>query len=176
MVDRLRRIERKIARLEGWFIIALLSEMIGLTFVQVLLRNLHIHGRIHEANLLLGQIDWAEPLVRLSVLWVTFLGASVLTAENRHIKIDFLSGMLRGRWLPFREVIVSLAAALVCIFMLYASLEYVKVEYRSGAILFLGISSWVTQLILPVGFFFILLRFLFRAVEEFTILLKGRVR
>jgi TRAP-type C4-dicarboxylate transport system permease small subunit len=175
-VKTLKQIERALARFEGWFIIALLSEMIGLTFIQVLLRNLHIHGRIQQANLLLGQIDWAEPLVRLSVLWVTFLGASLLTAEKRHIKIDILSSVLTARWLPWREAIVSLAAALVCGLMFAASLEYVGLEYRSGTTLFLGIPSWVTQLILPAGFLLILLRFLFRAAEEVTPLFRGSIR
>lgn len=176
MLRRLRIVERNLAKLEGWFIVALLSEMVALTLAQVLLRNLHIHGRIHQANLLLGQIDWAEPLVRLSVLWVTFLGASVLTAENRHIRIDLLAPVLPTRWAPCRETIVSIAAAVVCGLLFSASLQYVEVEYHSGTTLFLGIPSWVTQLILPMGFLLILLRFLFRAAEEFAHLRRGEVR
>jgi TRAP-type C4-dicarboxylate transport system permease small subunit len=175
-MERLRIIERRLAKVEGWFIVALLSVMVLLTSVQVLLRNLHIYGHIHRANLLLGQIDWADPLVRLLVLWVTFLGASLLTAENRHIKIDILSGILPPGWLPCREIILCIAAALVCGLMLGGSLRYVKVEYLSGATLFLSIPSWVTQIILPVGFLLMLLRFLFRAADELLILTRGRKR
>ncbi|MDD5207042.1 MAG: TRAP transporter small permease subunit [Desulfobacterales bacterium] len=175
-METLRRIERHLARLEGWFIVALLSVMVLLTSVQVLLRNLHIHGHFRYANLLLGQIDWADPLVRLLVLWVTFLGASLLTTENRHIKIDFLSGVLPSGWLPFREVILCTAAALVCGFMFGGSLEYVKVEYHAGTALFLGIPSWVTQLILPVGFLLMFLRFLFRAAGELAAFTRSRTR
>lgn len=173
LLDRLRTIERTLARLEGWFIVALLSEMVVLTMAQVLLRNLHIHGRIASANLLLGQIDWAEPLVRLSVLWLTFLGGSILTAENRHIRIDLLAPVLPTRWMPFREAVVSMAAAVVCSLLFRASIQYVQVEYHSGTTLFLGIPSWVTQLILPAGFLLILLRLLFRASEEIALLRTG---
>lgn len=175
-METLRKIERRLAKVEGWFIIALLSAMVLLTSVQVVLRNLHIHGHIRHANLLLGQIDWADPLARLLVLWVTFLGASLLTTENKHIKIDILSGILPSEWLPFRETILCVAAALVCGLMFGGSLGYVRVEYLSGAILFLGIPSWVTQLILPIGFFLMLLRFLLRAADELATLIRGRAR
>jgi len=175
-VEILRRIERSIARIEGWFIIALLSVMVLLTSVQVLLRNLHIHGKIHYANLLLGEIDWADPLVRLLVLWLTFLGASLLTTENRHIKIDILSGNVPAKWLPFREVILCTAAALVCGFMFAGSLDYVKVEYLSGATVFLSFPSWLAQLILPIGFLLMLLRFLLRAVDELLTLTGGHTK
>jgi len=175
-IETLRRIERRIAKIEGWFVIALLAVMVLLTSAQVLLRNLHIHGQIHYANLLLGKIDWADPLVRLLVLWVTFLGASLLTTENRHIKIDILSGIMPAKWLPFREIILCTAAALVCGFMLAGSLEYVKVEYLSGATLFLSIPSWAAQLILPIGFLLMLFRFLFRAFGEFLSLSGDRTK
>ncbi len=175
-METLRRIERGLARVEGWFIIALLAAMVGLTFFQVLLRNLYAYGGVQEANLILGEIDWAEPLVRLSVLWLTFLGASMVTGENRHIKIDLLTGILPRAWQPFRELILCIGSALVCSFMVKASLDYVGMEFQAGVTPFLGIPSWVTQLILPIGFFLIVLRFLARAAWELAALLKERRR
>jgi TRAP-type C4-dicarboxylate transport system permease small subunit len=172
----IRMMERALARLEGWFIVAFLAGMVILTLSQVLLRALYTYAHIPWANLLLGRLDWAEPMARLSVLWVTFLGASLITGENRHIKIDLMSGMLPPRWLPFREIILSAASSVVCGLMLKASLDYLRVEATYGAVLFLGIPVWVSQLVLPLGFSLIIFRFLLRAAEESLSLLRGPSR
>jgi TRAP-type C4-dicarboxylate transport system permease small subunit len=173
-VKTLKNIERNLARAEGWFMVTLLSVMVGLTVIQVLLRNLQTHGGIQLAARILGQVDWAEPLVRLSVLWLTFLGASIVTGESRHIKMDMLSGILPSEWMPFRELLLNIASGAICAFMFKASLAYVAVEFHSGSILFLGIPSWAAQMILPLGFLLILLKFLFRAALELCSVFRGR--
>ena len=166
MVKILKIIDKALAKVEGWFIIAFLSIMVTLTFLQVLLRALFIYGDLHWANAFMGRLDWAEPLVRLSVLWITFLGASLVTGENRHIKIDLLSGLLHGRRLPCRELLLCMASALVCAVMLRASLTYITMEMTSGVSLFQGVPMWVGQLILPAGFALLLFRFIFRGLLE----------
>ena len=89
----LKWFDRHLARLEGWLIIIFLWLMVMFTFIQVCLRGLYTHGRFHWANSLMGRLDWSEPFVRLLVLWLTFLGASLITRETKHIKIDFLSSL-----------------------------------------------------------------------------------
>lgn len=173
MLHRLKIMERNLARAEGWFMVALLSVMVGLTFIQVFLRNLQTHGGIQQAAFILGRLDWADPLVRLSVLWLTFLGASIVTGENRHIKMDFLSSVLPAAWAPLRGLAISLASGLICALMFKASLGYVSLEFHTGSVLFLGLPAWVAQMILPLGFLLILLKFLLRAAEELTSLHRG---
>lgn len=160
----LARIDMAIARFEGWLLILFLSLMVSLTFLQVLLRSLFIYAHVGWANDLMGSIDWGEPFVRLLVLWVTFLGASLVTGENKHIKIDLLTQIIPAAWLPQLDVLLSLAGALVTALMLKASLFYVGTEMSFGGNLFLGIPTWVGQLILPLGFLFICFRFLVRAL------------
>jgi len=162
----LARIDTAIARFEGWLLILFLSLMVSLTFLQVLFRSLFIYAHIGWANDLMGSIDWAEPFVRLLVLWVTFLGASLLTGENKHIKIDLLTQIIPAPWLPLLDVLLSLAGALVTALMLKASLFYVGTEMSFGGKLFLGIPTWVGQLILPAGFLFMCFRFLVRMLSS----------
>ncbi len=162
----LRQIDSVLARVEGWLIIVLLWAMLGLTFIQVCLRALYTHGHLQWANTVMGHMDWSEPFVRLLVLWLTFLGASLLTQDNKHIKIDLFSSLLPERWLPFREFFLSLASALVCAIMVKVCAGYVALEMDFGARMFLQIPSWVGQLILPGGFSLLLLRFLLRAVHQ----------
>jgi TRAP-type C4-dicarboxylate transport system permease small subunit len=140
--------------------------MVSLTFIQVILRSLFIYAHVGWANNLMGSLDWAEPFVRLLVLWVTFLGASLVTGENKHIKIDLLTQILPSPWLPLLDVLLSLAGALVAALMLKASLFYVGTEMSFGGNLFLNVPNWIGQLILPVGFLLICFRFLMRALSS----------
>lgn len=169
----LRSIDKAIGRLEGWLIVAFLGTMVTLTFVQVLLRALHRHAHMGWANALVGQIDWSEPLVRLLVLWTAFLGASLITGENKHIKIDILSDLLPRRWLPLRELLLSIACMVVAVLMVKASMGYIRMEMTFGARPFLGIPTWLGQIILPAGFSLLLFRFLVRGLEQAILLLEG---
>lgn len=173
MMRSLKVLDMALARVEGWFIIGFLGVMVTLTFLQVILRGIFIYGHLHWANALMGHLDWAEPLVRLSVLWITFLGASLVTGDNKHIKIDLVSGILPRRWLPYRELLLCIVSALISALMLRASLGYIAMEMTSGVNLFLAVPMWVGQVILPAGFFLLVFRFLFRGLLEAMAILKG---
>jgi TRAP-type C4-dicarboxylate transport system permease small subunit len=97
---------------------------------------------------------------------VTFLGASLVTGENKHIRIDLLTQVIPERWHPLLHVLLSLAGALVAGLMLKASLTYVETEMSFGGKPFLDIPNWVGQLILPLGFLLICFRFLVRAFSS----------
>jgi TRAP-type C4-dicarboxylate transport system permease small subunit len=170
----LKLIDRALARFEGWLIIITLGLMVTFTFLQVVLRGLYTHGHIQWANSLLGQVDWAEPCARLLVLWIAFLGASLITSENKHIKIDLMSSLLPSRWQPFRELVLSVACVLVSALMLKASIGYVKMEMSFGGYLFLKLPTWIGQLILPAGFLIILFRFFLRGADQVLEILRGR--
>jgi TRAP-type C4-dicarboxylate transport system permease small subunit len=124
----------------------------------------------------MGHLDWSESLVRLLVLWLTFLGASLLTGENRHIKIDLFSTLLPQKWLPLREFILSIVCILISAIMFTVCVNYVKMEMEFGGTLFLRLPNWMGQLILPAGFLFILFRFCLRAIDQGHEIAKGLTR
>ncbi len=169
----LRSIDKILARVEGWLIVIFLSLMVTLTFFHVILRALYTHAHFKWANVILGQVDWTEPFVRLLVLWITFLGASLLTSDNRHIKIDLMPAILPPQWLPFRELFLSMVCVLISFIMLKASIYYVKIEMEFGGHLFLELPTWVGQLILPIGFSMILFRFFLRGIDQVLEILRG---
>jgi TRAP-type C4-dicarboxylate transport system permease small subunit len=148
--------------------------MVVLTFLQVSLRALYTHAHMEWANVLMGHITWTEPLVRLLVLWVAFLGASLLTRDRNHIRIDIMSGLLPSEWLPYRGLILSLACIGITAVMVAASVAYIRMEMAFGASTSLGIPGWIGPLILPVGFSFILLRFLLQALDRIAEILRGK--
>ncbi len=162
----LRFINKAVENLERALIITSLSLMVLLTFLNIMLRTLYTHGHILWANTLLGQVDWTEPFVRLLVLWITFLGASLITGQNRHIRIDMMRSLLPPGWLPVREIILSVCCMIICALMLKASIEYILIEMDYGSNLFFGVPSWVYQLILPAGFSVMIFRFFLGALEQ----------
>ena len=172
----LKWIDKILMKFEGWLIIAFLSGMVILTFIQVVLRGLYTHAHLAWANTLMGQLDWSEPFVRLLVLWLTFLGASLLTGENKHIKIDLLSTLIPSKWLPVRELILSLVCILISAIMLKVCIGYIKMEMTFGEKMFLDLPSWIGQLILPTGFAVILFRFLLRAIAQGLEIARGPIR
>ena len=162
----LRLVDKGLARAEGWLLVFFLGLMVVLTFSQVLFRALYFRAHVQWANTIMGHVDWAEPMVRLLVLWVTFLGASLLTRDHKHIKIDLMSDFLPTRWQPICELFLSAACALVMGLMFKASVIYVKTEITLGGQLFLGLPTWAGQLMLPAGFLILLFRFFVRGIEQ----------
>lgn len=169
----LRWLDRIFAIVEGWLIVLLLGLMVTLTFFQVMLRGLFTHAHMQWANAVMGHVDWTEPMVRLFVLWLTFLGASLLTGDRKHIKIDLMSTLLPNRLQPFRELILSLVCMIVMAFMISASVGYLKIEREFGGTLFLAIPAWIGQLIFPVGFSLIFFRFFLQGIDEVIALFRG---
>lgn len=167
MMKRLRRVDRSLARVEGWFISVFLWLMVVFTFLQVCLRGIYTHGQMRWANVLMGYLDWSEPFVRLLVLWLSFLGASLLTGENKHIKIDLFSTILPERWQPLRDFLLSGVCVLISAIMVKVCVDYVHLEMEFGGRLFLNLPSWIGQLILPIGFAVILFRFSISTIENF---------
>ena len=162
----LKWVDKNIALLEGWLIITLLWLMVIFTFIQVCLRGLYTHGHFQWANALMGHLDWSEPFVRLLVLWLTFLGASLVTRENKHIKIDLFSSFLPSKLMPVRELVLSLVCVLISSIMLKVSIDYFKMEIEFGGTIFLQFPSWAGEIIIPVGFALILFRFVIRTIDS----------
>lgn len=172
-MNMLKSIDAALARVEGWLVTLFLWCMVVLTFVQVCLRGLYTHGRLHWANVWMGYLDWSEPLVRLLVLWLTFLGASLLTRDGRHIKIDLFSALLSPRWMPVREVALSIAGIIICALMFWVCVGYLKIEVEFGKSMFLRIPGWIGQLILPAGFLTILFRLVLALIHQAGTLYSG---
>jgi TRAP-type C4-dicarboxylate transport system permease small subunit len=169
----LNRVDKALLRFEGWLLVLFLALMVIFTFLQVALRAFFVYAHLQWANNLMGQMDWAEPLVRLLVLWVCILGASLVTGENKHIKIDLMTDLLPKGLLPYRELLLAASCAVITGFMLKASIVYVRMEAAFGAEFFAGLPNWIAQLILPIGFSVIFCRFVLRTAGEALAIRRG---
>ena len=150
-------IDEKINRVEQFLVAALLTVMILLAFSQIVLRNFFSTG-----------IDWADSLVRYLVVWVGFVGAAIATKEGKHITIDVLSRWITGSGSNAIQAICHLSSAAICCLLTWAGIKFIWFEAQMGGATFFKLPVWVPELIIPVTFGLMTLRYTLRLINEFT--------
>ncbi len=128
-------------RVETGFIAAMLLTLIVLGCAQILLRNAFHSGLL-----------WADPLMRHLVLGLGAFGAALASARMRHISVDALSRLLPASLLPLRRLVVFGVTAVAAYVLMVAAMRLVADERSFGEVAFLGVRTWVLQLVLPIAF------------------------
>jgi C4-dicarboxylate transporter DctQ subunit len=166
MMDRWKRMDEIIDRVEQTLLITLLSSMILTAFLQIILRNALATG-----------LAWGDSLVRNMVLWTGFIGATLATREGKHISLDVLS-----RWVPFLgkpliDFMTRLFSFFICGLLTIAALKFIRNEIQMGTVSFLGIPSWIPEAILPLTFGLMTLRFGLCSLKSlYTFMKAGKIR
>jgi len=110
-----------------------------------------------------SSLMWIEPLVRHLVFLSAFLGGSIATSKNVHIKVDLLTKLVELanskilNWI--HRNLVSLFCFVVCLVLMKAGWDFYLVEKEYGAPGFLHIHSAFLVGIIPFGMGLITLRF-----------------
>lgn len=151
-MSRWQRLDDTIGRVEKFLLVAMLSIMILLAFSQILLRNVFSTG-----------ISWGDPLVRYLVLWVGFIGAGLATKEGKHITIEVFSRWFSSKGQRYLKSLSGLVSVLICGLLTFAGWTYVQNEAQMGGTTFLEIPVWIPQIIIPITFALMTLRFGFGA-------------
>jgi len=128
---------------EKVFVCVLLFSMIFLSFGQVIFRNVFQSGFM-----------WIDELLRIEVLWVTFVGAALATEYKQHIKIDILTNLLQSETAKcYIEIGSHLFAMIVCILLFYASVDYIHLVMEDPSCNFMdGVPDWNFKLVIPYAF------------------------
>ena len=144
---RWRRVYDFFAGIEIAVITLLLATLVVVGVLQIILRNTMHTG-----------ILWADPLMRHIVLWLGTLGASLATSKLRHINIDVFSRLLPPKLAVLRRTLIYLATATAAFVLGIAALRLVVDERAFGEAAFLGLDTWMLQVVLPISFFLICYR------------------
>ncbi|MEI6155122.1 MAG: TRAP transporter small permease [Deltaproteobacteria bacterium] len=164
MTDLWERIDEVIGRIEQIFLVILLSALILVAFSQIILRNLFSTG-----------IAWGDALVRGLVLWTGFIGATIAAREGKHICIDAVSRWLSPNGKKIVAIIINAFSFLICCFLTFAALKFIHNEFLMKSVIFLGIPSWISEIILPVTFGIMAFRYFFQFLKSvFTVYLQER--
>lgn len=151
-VSRLLRLTRLI---EDALLVLLLGSMVLLAGAQIVLRNLFD-----------GAILWADPLLRVSVLWVGMIGAMVATRNDRQISIDAVSRFLPDLWKARVRIVTDLFTAVVSAIVAWSAYRLMIDDRAAGGLAIAKVPVWVCESILPVAFAVIALRYLLFAIKH----------
>jgi len=131
------------------------ATLIGLLGVLILLAGAQIVFR----NVLDLSVLGVDPILRMLVLWVAMLGAVAASRENRHISVDLFSRLLPARALPAVRTVTDAFTVVVCLLMAWHAARFVVSEHDAGGQLAGLFPVWVAELILPLAFGLIALRY-----------------
>lgn len=138
-------------KISRWGLITSLFLILGLAVLSILLRWMGMSPL------------WLEPLVRHLVFLSAFLGGSLATSKNVHIKVDILTHLIEKsrskvlKWIHLN--IISLFCFITCLALLKSGYDFYLVEKEFGAPAFMEIHSSVLVGIIPAGIGLICLRF-----------------
>jgi TRAP-type C4-dicarboxylate transport system permease small subunit len=163
----LTAIENAISRGERVLLVLIMLVLLGLAFLQVILRNVFSEG-----------ILWADPFLRHIVMWAGFLGASLATQGEKHISMDIVSRFAGPKTVGAIKIATYGAASIICFLLARAGMTFLVSEIETADILItigsMELPAWWFQLIIPIGFGLMSLRFLFRVIENISYLITGK--
>lgn len=148
--------------IEDALLVITLGGMIVLAAVQIALRNAFDSGLV-----------WADPLLRLMVLWVGLLGAMAASRSQKHIAIDVITRALSGRSKAWVQLGTSLFTATVSGIIAFYAIRLVVEDFKSRMTIFVGVPAWAGEVIIPLAFAVICLRYLLLGVEQAKVLLRS---
>lgn len=146
----MRKLQQLVHALENALLYLLVALLLGLSIYQIVLRNFFDSG-----------LYWADPLLRVLVLWLAMMGAMIASRDRAHIKIDLLSHYVSERASAVIDALAALASAVICFIAAWYSYLFVADEREFGEIAFAQVPAWLCESIIPVGLAIIGLRFLF---------------
>jgi len=142
-------------RLEDGLLVLLLTSMILLAGTQILMRNLFDSGFV-----------WIDPLLRVLVLWLGLIGATVATRHNKHIRIDLLSRYFARNSSRLILAMVAQFSAWICLLVAWYGMDWIRLDYADAVTSFSGIPAWSIEIIVPLAFALIGVRYLLLSLRS----------
>ena len=149
----LKSLNQWLAKIELSLLLTVVMVMVMLSGLQIVLRKLFNTG-----------ILWADIFLRNLVLWVSFIGASLAPMENKHININLLTPLLSEKWRKIPAIFINLVAFAITLLLTKASIQFVLDEKEFATTIFNDVPAWYFQIIIPIGFALMALRFLFNSI------------
>lgn len=151
--------------------VALGSAVVGVALAYGLVRALVL--------VLPNGLIWSQPLALVLTLWVGFVGASMATHDNKHLKVEALQRVVPPglrKWVAF---VAALASATFCLALAWVSLRYVRYNYgvyvttegQGGLFQGFDLPRWIGFSALPLAFTIMTMRFVGIALAA----LAGRI-
>jgi TRAP-type C4-dicarboxylate transport system permease small subunit len=159
---RVGRVQRLVHGLEDGLLVVLLAALVVLAAAQIVLRNVFGSGLL-----------WADPALRVMVLWVGMAGALAATRDDRQITVDVVARWAPPRWRAGIRVVTDLFTAGVCGVLAWHGVRLVAGDRQAGIDAFGDVPLWLCEAVLPVAFAVIAVRSALRIADHVRSL-RGR--
>lgn len=147
----IKAIDTGVDKFASWLLVLFLLSVLFLSSGAIVLRWFHIN------------LYWIDPFVRHAVFLCAFLGGVVATGRSNHIAIDLISKLLELKQMDHARVIVHriilFSSGLVMIWLLKASIDFMRIEMEFSKEEFWGIDSGHMVGMIPFGVILIMIRF-----------------
>lgn len=147
-----------IHRAEDIVLALLLGTLVLLAPLQIVLRNFFDAGWI-----------WADPFLRVLVLWVALFGALAASRQDKQISIDVVSKFLSRRAKAVVGFHTGLFTAFVSAVVAYQSWLFVAGERAFGSRAFGDVPAWLCEIVIPFAFAMIAARHLGHALTHLAV-------
>jgi len=135
--------------------VVLMLSLAVMAFVQVILRNFFAIG-----------VNLIDELMRNGVLWIAFIGAILTTLHTKHIAVDILPRLLKGRARRILNWILNATAGVICLTLSWFAIQFIRLEISMQSVIGGVVPAWIVEIILPVGFFLLAMTFFLRLPEK----------
>ncbi len=150
-------------RIEDFILASLLGIMILLAVFQIVSRNVFGVG-----------YSWTEVLLRVLVLWIGLVGAMIASRTDGHISIDVVSRFLPKRARMAADAFTQILTAAVCGLVAWHGARFVNMEQEFGGTAFADVPVWVCELIIPVAFSVIAVRYGILSIQSIVQVVKPK--
>ena len=154
---------KRLHRVEDALLVVLLSSMLALASLQIFLRNFFDAGLV-----------WADPLLRVMVLWLGLIGATVATRDNKHIRIDLLSRFFERNTHRLIQAVIGQISAWTCLVIAWYGMTWIRMDFADGFTGVAGIPAWMLEVIVPLSFGLIGLRYGWMSIGWFRLYARHR--
>ncbi|WP_422122382.1 TRAP transporter small permease [Planococcus sp. X10-3] len=131
--------ERDYARPFRTIIALMLLTIVGVTILQVVSRFV-----FNEP------LTWPDELGRFLLIWMVFIGAAVVSFDDRHLGVEFIQEKMSPKVKLISSMIIRLLILLFLFITIFSSFELIQIAHmRSSAALGIPDSYW--RIAAPVG-------------------------
>jgi len=128
-----------------------------LLFVNIVLRYVFSQG-----------IFWSDEIVIYLVIFSTFIGASLVTKDEKHLRVDIVPNLLKGKKLKYYNFIISLIGSIFSAILAMESFSIVigmseSMRYSAAV----RMPMTIPYSVIFIGFTLMAIRFLVNAKKAF---------
>lgn len=111
-MEKLRRFDDQVARVEGLVVTFVMLSMVVVASLQALFFNIAERG-VAWATSALESMSWADTYLQKGTLWLAFVGASLATHADKHIAIDVLTKITSPRTSAIMRALAALTSGVI---------------------------------------------------------------